>query len=163
VEQYIAPKKGRSHVLRVVRELLYHKPHGKGTSIRTALEFLLNVAKRRSVVFLLSDFLDDNYWSSLKMANRKHDLIGLKMSDPFESSIPDIGLVKVHDPETDETSWIDTGSSLDRTQYEAAIIEQNEKFVKECDRIGFDLIPISTDKDFVEPLMNYFKKREKRI
>jgi uncharacterized protein (DUF58 family) len=121
------------------------------------------VAKRRSVVFLLSDFLDDNYWSSLKMANRKHDLIGLKMSDPFESSIPDIGLVKVHDPETDEASWIDTGSSVDRAQYEAAMIEQNDKFVKECDRIGFDLIPISTDKDFVEPLMNYFKKREKRI
>jgi uncharacterized protein (DUF58 family) len=163
VEQYIAPKKGRSHVLRVVRELLYHKPHEKGTSIRTALEFLLNVAKRRSVVFLLSDFLDEKYWSSLKMANRKHDLIGLKMSDPFESSIPDIGLVKVHDPETDETSWIDTGSTVDRTQYEAAIIEQNEKFAKECDRIGFDIIPISTDKDFVEPLMNYFKKREKRI
>jgi hypothetical protein len=85
------------------------------------------------------------------------------MSDPFESSIPDIGLVKVHDPETDEASWIDTVSSVDRTQYETAMIEQNDKFVKECDRIGFDLIPISTDKDFVEPLMNYFKKREKRI
>ena len=163
VEQYIAPKKGRSHVLRVVRELLYHKPHGKGTSIRTALEFLLNVATRRSVVFLLSDFLDEKYWSSLKIANRKHDLIGLKISDPFESAIPDIGLVKVHDPETDETSWIDTGSSVDRKQYETAILEQNEKFAKECNRIGFDVIPISTEKDFVEPLMNYFKKREKRI
>ena len=142
---------------------MYHKPHGKGTSIRTALEFLLNVATRRSVVFLLSDFLDEKYWSSLKIANRKHDLIGLKISDPFESAIPDIGLVKVHDPETDETSWIDTGSSVDRKQYETAILEQNEKFAKECDRIGFDVIPISTEKDFVDPLMNYFKTREKRI
>ncbi len=127
------------------------------------MEFLLNVAKRRSVAFLLSDFLDENYWSSLKMANRKHDLIGLKMSDPFESSIPDMGLVKVHDPETDQTSWIDTGNVVDRKQFEEAVSDQNETFIRECDKIGFDLIPLSTDKDFVEPLMTYFKKREKRI
>jgi len=163
VEQYIAPKKGRSHVLRVVRELLYHEPKGKKTSIKTALEFLLKVAKRRSVVFLFSDFLDEDYWSTVKMANRKHDLIGLKMSDTFESSIPDIGLIKIHDPETDETSWIDTSNVVDREQFEESVLKKNERFIRECEKIGFDMIPISTDKDYVEPLMTYFKKREKRI
>ncbi len=162
VEQYIAPKKGRSHVLRVVRELLYREPKRKGTSIKTAMEFLLNVSKRRSVVFLLSDFIDKNYWTSLKMVNRKHDLIGLQMTDPFETSIPDIGLVKVHDPETDQSSWIDTNNVVEREQFKVAVTEHNEQFAKKCDRIGFDLIPIATDQDFVKPLMIYFKKREQR-
>ncbi|MCH7612568.1 MAG: DUF58 domain-containing protein [Candidatus Marinimicrobia bacterium] len=162
VEKYIAPKKGRSHVLRVVRELLYHQPRGKGTSLKTALDFLLHIAKRRSVVFLLSDFMDDGYWSSLKIANRKHDIIGLQMNDPFELAIPDIGLVKVHDPETEESTWIDTSSGKERRRFEDRVTEERDTFKRECERIGFDLIHISTDKDYVEPIMTYFKKREKR-
>ncbi|MCH7762167.1 MAG: DUF58 domain-containing protein [Candidatus Marinimicrobia bacterium] len=162
VEKYIAPKKGRSHVLRVVRELLYHQPRGKGTSLKTALDFLLHIAKRRSVVFLLSDFIDDGYWSSLKIANRKHDIIGLQMNDPFELAIPDIGLVKVHDPETEESTWIDTSSGKERRRFEDRVTEERDTFKRECERIGFDLIHISTDKDYVEPIMTYFKKREKR-
>jgi uncharacterized protein (DUF58 family) len=162
VEKYIAPKKGKSHVLRVVRELLYHQPRGKGTSLKTALDYLLRIAKRRSVVFLLSDFMDDGYWSSLKITSRKHDIIGLQMNDPFELTIPDIGLVKVHDPETEESTWIDTSSDTERKQFENRVIEERDIFKRECDRIGFDLIPISTDKDYVEPIMSYFKKREKR-
>jgi len=162
VEQFISPKKGKSHVLRVVRELLYHQPRGKRTSIKTALDFLLRIAKRRSVVFLLSDFMDEGYLSSLKIANRKHDIIGLQMSDPFELAIPDIGLVKIHDPETEDSTWIDTSSSKERKHFEDRIAEEREAFKKECERIGFDLIHISTDQDYVEPIMTYFKKREKR-
>ncbi len=162
VEQYIAPKKGKSHVLRVVRELLYHQPRGKGTSLKTALDFLLHIAKRRSVVFLLSDFMDDGYWSSLKIANRKHDIIGLQMNDPFELAIPDIGLVKVHDPETEESTWIDTSSVTERKRFEESVRDERDTFKRECDRIGFDLIHISTDKDYIEPIMTYFKRREKR-
>ncbi len=162
VEKYIAPKKGKSHVLRVVRELLYHKPQGRKTSIQNALDFLLKVAKRRSVVFLISDFIDEDYWKLLRMANRKHDLIGIQLYDPAEKTIPDIGLVKVHDPETEEEFWIDTQSYEDRKAYEKHMEIKASAFKKECDKIRFDLIPVSTKEDYVEPLMKYFRTREKR-
>ena len=106
----VVPKKGKSHVLRVVRELLYTRPEKKGTSIKAALDYLLKVAKRKSVVFLISDFLDDQYWSSLKVVNRKHDLIGIYLYDPAEIKLPKLGLAKVEDPETGSAFWIDTSS-----------------------------------------------------
>ena len=102
VEKYIAPKKDKSHILRVVREVLFHELKGKGTSIQSGLDFLMNVAKRKAVVFLISDFIDDGYWKSLKLANRKHDMIGIRISDPAEENVPNLGLIKVHDPETEE-------------------------------------------------------------
>ena len=163
IEKYVVPKKGSSHVLRVVRELLYHRPKGRRTSIQNALDFLLNVAKRRSVVFLISDYMDEGYWKSLKVANRKHDLIGIQINDVAESDIPDLGLLKVHDPETNEQFWIDTGSNEERLLFKKEQEEKRIKFNKECDRIKFDLIQISTTSDYVDPLMNYFKRREKRV
>jgi uncharacterized protein (DUF58 family) len=163
IEKYVVPKKGKSHVLRVVRELLYHRPKGRRTSIKNALDFLLNVAKRRSVVFLISDYMDEGYWKSLKVANRKHDLIGIQINDVAESDIPDLGLLKVHDPETNEQFWIDTGSKEERLLFKKEQEEKRMKFNKECDRIKFDLIQISTTSDYVDPLMNYFKRREKRV
>ena len=110
VEKYVVPKKGKSHVLRVVRELLYTDSKKSGTSIKKALDYLLKVAKRKSVIFLISDFLDDGYWSSLKVVNRKHDLIGIQLYDPAEISLPDLGLSKIEDPETGSAFWIDTSS-----------------------------------------------------
>ena len=163
IEKYVVPKKGKSHVLRVVRELLYHRPKGRRTSIQNALDFLLNVAKGRSVVFLISDYMDEGYWKSLKVANRKHDLIGIQINDVAESDIPDLGLLKVHDPETNEQFWIDTGSKEERLLFKKEQEEKRIKFNKECDRIKFDLIQISTTSDYVDPLMNYFKRREKRV
>ena len=108
VEKYIPPKKGKSHILRVIRELLYYKPKFRGTSINSALDFLLKVAKRRSVIFLISDFVDSNYWTSLKMVNKKHDIIGIRLYDPSEAELPDLGLVKVMDPESQKEFWINT-------------------------------------------------------
>jgi uncharacterized protein (DUF58 family) len=163
IEKYVVPKKGKSHVLRVIRELLYHKPKGRGTAIQNALDFLLKVAKRRSVVFLISDYMDEGYWKSLKVANRKHDLIGIQMNDVAESDIPDLGLLKVHDPETNEQFWIDTSSKEERLSFKKEQEEKWIKFNKECGRIKFDLIQISTTGNYVEPLMNYFKRREKRV
>ena len=163
VEKYIAPKKGKSHVLRVIRELLYHKPQGKGTSINKALDFLLKVSKRQSVVFLISDFQDDGYWRTLRIANRKHDLIGIYLFDQLEVEFPDMGLVKVHDPETEKEVWIDTRSYQERLNYNRAIKERLEKLKKESERIKFDLITVSTTEDYVEPLMSFFKQREKRF
>ena len=163
IEKFIIPKKGRSHVLRVVRELLYHRPQGKNTSISSALEFLLQVSKRKSVVFLISDFIDQDFMKSLQIANRKHDIIGLQLYDPFEQEIPEMGLIKVHDPETGEQFWIDTNSYQERIAFQSERKSYYERFKKSCDQIDFDLIQISTRDDFVEPIMSYFKKRGKRI
>ena len=162
VEKYVAPKKGKSHVLRVVRELLYTDSKKSGTSIKKALDYLLKVAKRKSVIFLISDFLDDGYWSSLKVVNRKHDLIGIQLYDPAEISLPDLGLSKIEDPETGSAFWIDTTSKSSLKALKNRLDIDQIKFEKESRKIGFDIIPISTDQDFVEPLLSLFKSREKR-
>tara|TARA_Y100001968_G_scaffold9998_2_gene8356 strand:+ start:1841 stop:2716 length:876 start_codon:yes stop_codon:yes gene_type:complete len=163
IEKYVPPKKGKSHVLRVVRELLYHKSEGQKTSINNALDFLLKVAKRRSVVFLISDYIDHGYWKSLKIANRKHDLIGIKVSDIAESYIPNLGLLKIHDPESNQEFWVDTSSKSDRLNFSNNQLDVSNNFKKECDKIKFDLIQIDTNEDYVDPLMSFFKGREKRI
>ena len=162
VEKYVVPKKGKSHVLRVVRELLYTDSKKSGTSIKKALDYLLKVAKRKSVIFLISDFLDDGYWSSLKVVNRKHDLIGIQLYDPAEISLPDLGLSKIEDPETGSAFWIDTSSKSSLKALKKQLDINQIKFEKKSRKIGFDIIPISTDQDFVEPLLSLFKAREKR-
>ena len=162
VEKYIAPKKDKSHILRVVREVLFHELKGKGTSIQSGLDFLMNVAKRKAVVFLISDFIDDGYWKSLKLANRKHDMIGIRISDPAEENVPNLGLIKVHDPETEEQFWADMSSQSDRDSFVNVIREKWDTFEDECGKSRFDVIKVQTDKDYVEPLMTYFNRREKR-
>ena len=163
IEKYIAPKKNKSHILRVIREVLFNKPASSGTSIQAGIDFLMNVAKRKSVVFLISDFIDQGYWKSLKLANNKHDMIGIRISDPAEQLIPDIGLIKIQDPETNEKIWVDVSSNKDRDNLSKSVQEKWDIFEKECSRNQFDVINISTGKDYVNPLMNFFRKREKRF
>ena len=163
IEKYIAPKKNKSHILRVIREVLFNKPTSSGTSIQAGIDFLLNVAKRKSVVFLISDFLDENYWKSLKLANNKHDMIGIRISDPAEELLPNIGLIKVEDPETKEKIWVDISSKKDRDSHLSEIQNKWNDFQEECNRNQFDVIDVSTEKDYVEPLMDFFRKREKRL
>ena len=163
IEKYIAPKKNKSHILRVIREVLFNKPASSGTSIQAGIDFLMNVAKRKSVVFLISDFIDQGYWKSLKLANNKHDMIGIRISDPAEQLIPDIGLIKIQDPETNEKIWVDVSSNKDRENLSRSVNEKWDIFEKECSRNQFDVINISTGKDYVNPLMNFFRKREKRF
>lgn len=162
VERFIAPKKGSQHVLRVIRELLYHRPAGTGTDIENALAYLLRVARRRSTVFLISDFLDTGFERTLKVANQKHDLVGIQIYDPRELELPDTGLVKVHDPETEETFWLDTRSREARNQYREAMKDRMARFVRSCKKMNFDLIPVAVGTDYVEPLISYFRLREKR-
>ena len=162
IEKYVVPKKGKSHVLRVIRELLYTSPSKNGTSIKVALDYLLKVAKRKSVIFLISDFLDEEYWSSLKVVNRKHDLIGIRLYDPAEMTFPDLGVVKVRDPETGESFWIDTSSNKDMEELKKQIESKYDQLNKNAKKIGFNLISISTNEDFVDPLLKLFKRREKR-
>ena len=162
VEKYVVPKKGKSHVLRVIRELLYTAPKNKGTSLKNALDYLLKVAKRKSVVFLISDFIDDKYWSSLKIANRKHDLIGIRLFDPAEKLFPDLGVLKVKDPESGSSFWIDTSSKREMEKLESEIQSDFDAFQNKAKKIGFDIISLATDQDFVEPLISLFRKRDKR-
>ena len=163
VEKYISPKKNKSHVLRVIREVLFNKPASSGTSIQAGIDFLMNVAKRKSVVFLISDFIDQGYWKSLKLANNKHDMIGIRISDPAELLVPDIGLIKVQDPETNEKIWVDVSSNKDRENLSKSVQGRWDIFEKKCSHNQFDVINISTEKDYVNPLMNFFQKREKRF
>jgi uncharacterized protein (DUF58 family) len=162
VVKYVPPKKGKSHVLRVIRELLYTKPIGNGTSIKNALEFFMKVSKRRCVVFLLSDFLDKEYWDSIRIVNRKHDLIGIKIYDPFEVNLPDIGMIKVEDPETGSMFWIDTSYVPDLQKMNNENIRSLVALEKESAKIGLDFISISTAEDYVDPLMKFFKRRGKK-
>ena len=162
IEKYVVPKKGKSHVLRVIRELLYNEPKGNKTSIKNVLDYLLKVAKRKSVVFLISDFIDDDYWSSLKIVNRKHDLIGIRLFDPAEKLLPDIGVIKVRDPESGSSFWIDTSNRVKMEKLKNQINSDFDTFNKQAKKIGFDIISVSTNGDFVDPLISLFRKRDKR-
>ena len=122
----------------------------------------MNVSKRKSVVFLISDFLDDGYWKSLKLANKKHDLIGIRIYDPAEISLPDLGLIKVFDPETDDEFWVDTTSVNERKLSEKTSSKKWSNFYDNCKKNKFDVINIKTDQDYVEPIMNFFHRRERR-
>ena len=162
IEKYVVPKKGKSHVLRVIRELLYNEPKGNRTSIKNVLDYLLKVAKRKSVVFLISDFIDDDYWASLKIVNRKHDLIGIRLFDPAEKLLPDIGVIKVRDPESGSSFWIDTSNRGEMEKLKNQINSDFDTFNKQAKKIGFDIISVSTNGDFVDPLISLFRKRDKR-
>ena len=162
IEKYVVPKKGKSHVLRVIRELLYNEPKGNKTSIKNVLDYLLKVAKRKSVVFLISDFIDNNYWSSLKIVNRKHDLIGIRLFDPAEKLLPDLGVIKVRDPESGSSFWIDTSNRAEIEKLKTQINSDFDAINKQAKKIGFDIISVSTNGDFVDPLISLFRKRDKR-
>ena len=162
IEKYVVPKKGKSHVLRVIRELLYNEPKGNKTSIKNVLDYFLKVAKRKSVVFLISDFIDDDYWSSLKIVNRKHDLIGIRLFDPAEKLLPDLGVIKVRDPESGSSFWIDTSNRAEMEKLKTQINSDFDAFNKQAKKIGFDIISVSTNGDFVDPLISLFRKRDKR-
>ena len=162
IVKYISPKKGKSHVLRVIRELLYTNSEGGGTSIGNALDFVMKVSKRKSVVFLLSDFIDENYWDSLKIVNRKHDFVGIKIFDPFEVNFPNVGMLKAEDPETGSVFWIDTSNYSDLKNMNDSNRKKVDSFLKRTKKSGIDIVSISTSNDYIEPLMKFFKKRGKK-
>ena len=162
VEKFIPPKKGKGHVLRVIRDLLYHEPVGRQTQLDTALEYLIRVLKRRSVIFLLSDFLDDGFDVPLKLAARKHDLVLLRLMDPSEFDLPDLGLVKWYDPETGAEAWLDTHSREVREHFTRRMAERRDAFEEFCRRHDIDLVSIDTHESYVHPLMHYFTTRASR-
>ena len=165
VNKYIPPKKGKSHVLRLITDLVnydYSQDQNK-TSIKNALEFANKISNRKSVIFLISDFVDDNFWPEIKHLNFKHDLIGIQIYDLFEKEFPNLGLVEVHDSESGEKVWIDTSKKKTRLNFSKNFTQKLEEFSQNCKNIGFDLIQIGTNQDYIKILTHFFKKRAKRI
>ncbi|MBZ0205896.1 MAG: DUF58 domain-containing protein [Flavobacteriales bacterium] len=160
VEFFIPPKKGRGHILRIVRELLEFRPKGRGTDITGALKYLNNVIKKRSIAFLISDLLDEGYEDALKIANRRHDLVVLRTTDPRELELPNMGLVQFMDPETGGTQWVNTRSRAVRDHYRAEALKHQAHTRDALRRAGVDHAVISTREGYVRPLMNLFRQRD---
>ncbi len=164
IEKYIPPKKGKKHVLRLITDIVNHdfENSNKRTSIKTAIDFANKISKRKSVIFLISDFIDDNFWNELKFLNFKHDVVGLQIYDSYERNFPNVGLINIHDSETGENTWIDTTSKKNREKFQKNSDEKLDKFSMKCKNIGFDLLQISTDDDYIKFLMQFFRSRAKR-
>ncbi len=162
IEKFVPPQKGRGHVLRLIREILYFEPQGIKTDIAGALEYFNKVIRRKSVVFLVSDFLSSNFYKPLQIANNKHDVIAVKISDPRETSFDNIGMIELEDAETGEVFMIDTGSKEFRREFAARAEEDNLALKKGFQMINMDFINIRTDQSYIVPLISFFKMREKR-
>ena len=163
IEKFVPPKKGRAHVLRLIREILYFKPTGTGTNIAGALEYFSRVIKRKSVVFVISDFLSEDFYKPLQIANNKHDLIAIKVTDPREMSFDNVGLIELEDAETGEVFMIDTGSKQFRKEFSARANEDMLNMKKSFQLINLDFINVRTDQSYIVPLINFFKMRGKRL
>lgn len=165
IELFIAPRKGRRHVLRLIRDLLAFKPSGQQTNLKLGLETLNHVLKRRSIIFLLSDFLSppNSYSNVLQVSNRRHDIIAVSLSDPREHEWPNVGLVALEDAETGTVQWVDTGSRQWRQSFTERVNELATARERVFRKAKVDRINISTDSDYVIPLTNFFEQRSRRL
>lgn len=159
VEMYIPPAKGRTHILRIIRELIEFKPKSKRTDISAALEFFSNVTSKKSIVFLLSDFISKDYQKALSIASKKHDLTGIRIYDKFEEEIPNLGLIPMIDQETDKVEFIDTGSKDVRKNFKINSLKMRDEFESTFKRNGSGTINCRTDQSYVKLLLGYFKNR----
>jgi len=160
IERFIPARKGRSHVLRIIRELIDFEPENKGTDLSAALDFISSAVKRKSIVFLISDFLDLDYQKELGIAARKHDLIGVHVYDQAEVDLPNAGLVLVQNPETGDKNWMDTSSNRTKAAYKAAYISKKHYFEQAFQKTGADFMSVRTDQPYLPVLHELFKKRE---
>jgi uncharacterized protein (DUF58 family) len=159
VEMYIPPAKGRTHILRIIRELIEFKPKSKRTDISAALEFFSNVTSKKSIAFLLSDFISKDYQKALSIASKKHDLTGIRIYDKFEEEIPNLGLIPMIDQETDKVEFIDTGSKDVRKNFKINSLKMRDEFETTFKRNGSGTINCRTDQSYVKLLLGYFKNR----
>ena len=162
IEKFIPPKKGKSHTLLIIRELIDFTPENKGTNLSEPLKFLSSVIKKRSIVFMLSDFLADGFEDALKIANKKHDVVALNIYDDHEKMLLNIGLVPFKDPETEKVYWVDTSDKKVRNKFKAQMLRQKGELKDLFRRSGVDYAEIATHENYVKPLMNLFKQREAR-
>jgi len=159
IEKFIPPKKGRTHILRIITELLTFEPEEQGTDINNALEFFTGAIKKRCTAFLISDFIGTGYERSMMIANSKHDLVALRISDPLEDALPNVGLIRMLDAETNQEFWVDTARAKNRELYRQWKEELAKYFSKSVTRSGVDTVDIRTNEDYVIPLMKMFKMR----
>jgi len=162
IEKFIPPDKGTTHILRIIRELIDFKPENRETNIAEALRYFTNVIKKRCTAFLISDFIDKGFENAIKIANRKHDIIAVKIYDKRETEIPNIGLIKVKNAETGKKIWVDTSDPKVRSNYLIWAKRTDKKLDNLFTRSGVDVAKIRTDQDYVKPLINLFKRREAR-
>lgn len=163
IEKFVPPKKGRAHILRIVRELVSFSAAGRGTNIRQALEYFNHVNKKRTIAFLISDFIDEGYENILRIISKKHDVIAVELSDPREEELPAIGLMKLRDAETDQERWIDTGDPGVRMQFARYWRERKANRKSVFLRSTVDAIPVRIDRPYIKPIVDFFKLRERRL
>ena len=159
VELFIPPKKGKSHVLRIIRELIEFQPKSKQTNIGEALKFLSNIMKKKAIVFMLSDFMDDNYERTLKLVGNKHDVTGIRIYDKHDEEIPNLGMVPMTDAETGETHLVNTSASSVRKQYKANALRLTDYFETTFKKSGAGTINSRVDENYVKKLLGYFKRK----
>lgn len=163
IEKYVPPKKGKSHVLRVLRELLYFRPRGIETDINAALEYLNRLTRKRATVFLVSDFLSEDYEKALQIANKKHDIIAITIIDPREKAMPGVGLIEFEDAETGETVVINTSDAALMNMFASQTEQERLKREKLFKSMNIDFIDIYTNRSYVKPLVKFFRMRAKRF
>ena len=162
IEKFIPPKKGRSHILMIIRELIDFSPENKGTNVAEALRYFTSAIKKRSTAFIISDFISSPFDDQLKIANKKHDIIALKLYDRHEEAFPNLGLIPIVDEETGELQWINTSNQEVRKAYKNAGLERNARLKDTFSKSGVDFTSIGTHESYVKPLMTLFKKRESK-
>jgi uncharacterized protein (DUF58 family) len=162
VEKFVPPRKGKRHVLRVLRELLYHRPEGRGTNIRAALDYLNHVQRKKAVTFLVSDFRDSGFEKALAVAGRRHDLIAVRVGDLRERELPSLGLLELEDPETGERVVVNTSDARFRATFTERSLASRGELDRTLRRGKVDVIEIETGEPYVRPLMRFFKDRMRR-
>jgi uncharacterized protein (DUF58 family) len=163
VERFVPPRKGTRHVLRLIRDVLFYEPVRRGTSLKGGLDFLNRVLRRRTIVFLLSDFLDEGFEPSFKRAGRRHDLIAVRISDPHEEELPAVGLLELEDAESGERLLLDTADRTVREAFRSAAAERRVTFRQLAARAHTDLVDVSTDGSHLDALIRFFRLRERRL
>jgi uncharacterized protein (DUF58 family) len=161
VEAYIPPKKGKQHALYIVRELLSIEPKGKGTAVSKALRYFNNVTRQKSIAFILSDFIDAGYEDALRIAGKKHDVIGIKLYDKMDQQLPNAGLMQVKDAENGKTKWVDSSNSFVRYSYEQEFFRVTDYSTQTFKKAGCDLLHVKTGEDYVKVLQKFFLSRNR--
>jgi uncharacterized protein (DUF58 family) len=159
IEKFIPPQKGRKHILRIIRELISFKPESDKTDISQSLSFLTNAIKKRCTAFVISDFISPRFEDALRIASKKHDVVAIRIYDPLESEIPNVGFIKVSDAESDEEKWIDTSMRSVRESYSDWWRGHTDRVTASFTRSGVDTAVIRTDEDYVKPLIKMFERR----
>lgn len=162
IEKFIPPKKGRSHILMIIRELLAFQPENQGTNVGQALKYFTSVIRKRCTAFVISDFLSPSFEQELRIANKKHDIVALKLYDKHEEEFPDLGLIPMQDAETGQIQWINTSDKEVRNTFRAEALRRNEELRNQFRRSGVDFTSIGTHEQYIKPLVTLFKQRGAR-